>query len=71
MVDPNEEITQEEIDAIVAEWNSRDVSPDRWIHSDRVSFTVHLLPSEASAIDARARREGKTRDELIRELAYA
>lgn len=63
MVDPNEEITQEEIDAIVAEWNSRDVSPDRWIHSDRVSFTVHLLPSEASTIDARARREGKTRNE--------
>jgi hypothetical protein len=55
MVDPNEEIAQEEVVAIVAEWNSRDVSPDRWIHSDRASFTVHLLPSEASAIDARAR----------------
>jgi hypothetical protein len=55
MVDPSEEITQEEVDAIVAEWNSRDASPDRRVHSDRVSFTVHLLPSEASSIDARAR----------------
>ena len=62
-VDPNEEITQAEIDAIVAEWNSRDESPDRWIRSDRVSLTVHPLPSEVTAVDARARRKDKTRDE--------
>lgn len=71
MVDPTEEITQEQIDAIVGEWDARSPDPTRWVHADGVDFTVHLLPSEASAIDARARREGKSRDQLIRELAYA
>ena len=71
MVDPSKEITRAEIDAIVEEWDSRGEDPSRWVLSDFVSFTVRLLPSEASAIDARARREGKTRDELVRELAYA
>jgi hypothetical protein len=71
MVDPLKEISQEEIDRIVDEWDGRQSDPTRWAHADGVEFTVRLLPAEASAIDARARREGKTRDELVRELAYA
>ncbi|MDO4797975.1 MAG: hypothetical protein Q4A01_08145 [Coriobacteriales bacterium] len=71
MVDPLNEISQEEIDRIVDEWDTRRPDPSRWVQADGVEFTVYLLPSEASAIDARARREGKTRDQLVRELAYA
>ena len=71
MVDPMNEISQEEIDRIVEEWDERQPDPSRWAQADDVEFTVHLLPAEASAIDARARREGKTRDQLVRELAYA
>ena len=71
MVDPLNEISQEDIDQIVDDWNDREPDPSRWVHADSVQFTVRLLPSEASAIDARARREGKTRDQLVRELAYA
>lgn len=71
MVDPLKEISQEEVDRIVDEWDGRQSDPTRWAHADNVEFTVRLLPAEASAIDARARREGKTRDELVRELAYA
>jgi hypothetical protein len=70
-VDPLKEISQEGIDRIVDEWDARQPDPTRWVHAEGVEFTVHLLPAEASAIDARARREGKTRDELVRELAYA
>lgn len=71
MVDPTTEITQEQIDAIVNEWDEREPDPTRWVRSDGVDFTVRLLPAEAAAIDARARREGKSRDQLVRELAYA
>ena len=71
MVDPMNEISQEEIDRIVEEWDARQPDPSRWVQADGVEFTVHLLPAEASAIDARARREGKTRDQLVREHAYA
>ena len=71
MIDPTEEITQGEIDAIVDEWDAREPDPSRWVRAGDVEFTVRMLPSEALAIDARARREGKSRDELVRELAYA
>ena len=71
MVDPLNEISQEEIDRIVGEWDARQPDPSRWAQADGVAFTVYLLPAEASAIDARARREGKTRAQLVRELAYA
>jgi hypothetical protein len=71
MVDPLKEISQKQSDRIVDEWDNRQSDPTRWAHAGGVEFTVRLLPAEASAIDARARREGKTRDELVRELAYA
>lgn len=71
MVDPINEISQEEIDSIVSEWDARTPNPNRWVHANGVDFTVRLLPSEASSIDARARRESKMRDELVRELAHA
>jgi len=70
MVDPTTEISQKEIDDIVSDWDARVPDPNRWVRAGTVSFTVSLLSSEAQAIDERARREGKTRDELVRELAY-